>query len=618
MGLSQAISNDLSDSVASHERRGFDFASVKLTPPLVLAISLLYIIASDGQVDDAESSQIQSVVGQNDALVQFASEYVRHVALKTFLSRAKQGLSHRDKMCILSNVCDAMLSDGVILDIENKTFELLLAAFGLKVKDFANHYETLKIKNDKSVLGYFSVAASGTSMTPHLALAVSVLYMMSADGSIDKHEIGRLETLVAEFDGLQSLAVAYVKQTKRERFIQEAAYALNEAQKLFILLSVYDTMSADGVIALTEGKIFDALLLAFGFSHTTLASYVQVLEDKNLKPFDMRKDNVDQLFESMVSEQNMRHAAVGHEAEENLAATVSRAMQDNVVQVNQSIGASSNVVQIQSNAMGELNLQKVEAANDATHRELIEVSDASDNRQRLESELSELHREAVRSDALVDLRASFDARVPSTNRQKVAEILSGTQQHGVAVEIRIDHLHDDIEALHTQLTAFEHKHQKWLSIGKIFQQAEKNRQKIAPNSNLLSDCGLGGQSAGLATEKVEAPTPNATTAALVSVNSVLLEGWLDRAPTTDANQSDAYSRSRGAGGLSHQGRVLDMVHRAMRLNLKAWVVMLSMLACVSNLGAHKPEQAKGVRGVLQRLDFSEPMPGLSVALPMSP
>ena len=202
-----AISRSPADNTAPASPGAVDFASIKLTPPLVLTIGLMYIIASDGEVDAAESSQIQSVIGHNEELVHFASEYVRSVPLAVFLSRARQGMSREDRLCILSNVCDAMLADGVVHEVEQKTFDLLRSAFGIPPQEFAPHSDTLQLKNDKSVLGPFRPNATGVSMTPHLALAASVLCMMSADGSIDKHEIGRLETLVVEFGGLQRIAV---------------------------------------------------------------------------------------------------------------------------------------------------------------------------------------------------------------------------------------------------------------------------------------------------------------------------------------------------------------------------------------------------------------------------
>ena len=73
-------------------------------------------------------------------------------------------------------------------------------------------------------------------------------------------------------------------------------------------MNVYDTMTSDGVIAVVEDKIFSALQKAFGVNEREFTEHVQVLEDKNFKPFDLRKVNVDHLFEMVDREQMMLHA----------------------------------------------------------------------------------------------------------------------------------------------------------------------------------------------------------------------------------------------------------------------------------------------------------------------
>jgi len=639
MGLSQAISADLNNPYDDNVERVTDFASVKLTPPLVLAISLMFIIASDGHVDDAESSQIQSVIGQNDDLVRFASAYVRSVSLKEFLSRAPHGLSQRDRICILSNVCDAMHADGTVLEIEQKTFQLLLVAFGVSKREFARHTQTLTQKNDRSVLGDFRLAAAHASMTPHLALAASVLYMMSADGSIDKHEIGRLETLVAEYEGLQKLAVAYVKQTKRERFIQEAAYALTDAQKTFILLNVYDTMTSDGVVAVVEDKIFTSLQSTFGIDQAEFAPHIQVLEDKNLKPFDLMKVNVDQLFDLMEADEALLHAAADESVNASLGEMVSRTMLDNVANVKQDLGTSANVVQIQTNAMDALNLQKMDAANDALHREQLadELGDA--NRQKLDTADDAQHRERLGDEALVDGRVQLPETETDLNRQRLASDGIEKNKQILTPEIRIDHLHEDIEALHGQLTEFEAKNRGWLNVGKIFQQEEeanrqklldeddlRNRQKIEQDATVENFQKLGENASQINRQKIVSDGRLSTTFGSSAVEaseqtnlaSVGLEGsaamqilpvdgqhgdaMLHVPQTQQAPQAQQVLHARQGRGFFHRSRVLDFPESRYKVTLKELLLAIVLTVCVSNLGAVKQGPRPSNMGSLQKLE----------------
>lgn len=636
MGLSQAVTTNSDVAVNDTVDPGDGFASIKLTPPLVLTISLMFIIASDGHVDDAESSQIQSVIGQNEELVRFASTYVRAVSLKEFLLRAPHGLSLRDKFCVLSNVCDAMFADGMVHEIEQKTLHLLQAAFGISPRDFSRHLDTLKLKNDRTVLGDFRLSASHTSMTPHLALAASVLYMMSADGSIDKHEIGRLETLVAEYEGLQKLAVAYVRKTKRERFIQEAAYALTEEQKAFILLNVYDTMTSDGVIAVVEDKIFSALQKAFGVNEREFTEHVQVLEDKNFKPFDLRKVNVDHLFEMVEREQMMLHAKDSDSAHASLGEMVSRTIQDNVSNVKQDLGASANVIQIQTNAIDELKLQKIDAANDAIHRERLADEQMDANRQKLDDSNREQHREQLPQDVMDAARVRLPEDNQGANHQKLAQSDGEANQQTLPVELRIDHLHEDIEELHGQLTEFESKNRSWLNMGKIFQQEEeRNRQKLAQEFEIENFQKIQNHSTQINRQKIgsdsalkEMPWPvgfdpaDAPSHDQDHVSSGLLSNAevIDtlHGVNSDAGHGHVTSQPLRGNGFVYEGRVLDFPQSRYRVSLKECLLAVALTVCVSNLGAMKQDSRRVNAGVLQKLESTTTVHEAGAVLSVGP
>ena len=76
------------------------FEHMDLTPSLVLAAALMYMMTADGVIKDSESSQLQSVLGGNDELLACAASYVQSVPLDTFLKEAADSLSSLDKLCI--------------------------------------------------------------------------------------------------------------------------------------------------------------------------------------------------------------------------------------------------------------------------------------------------------------------------------------------------------------------------------------------------------------------------------------------------------------------------------------------------------------------------------------
>jgi len=142
---------------------------IELTPPLALAAALLYMMLSNGEVEKAEIDQLQSVIGKNADLLRCAVDYVQMVPVDRFIDEVPHVLCEADQLCVLTNMCDAMLSDGQTDAAELDLLARLAAAFGLSDEDFQPFYEAIALKNDKTVLGRFDRAKLETQQaTPHL------------------------------------------------------------------------------------------------------------------------------------------------------------------------------------------------------------------------------------------------------------------------------------------------------------------------------------------------------------------------------------------------------------------------------------------------------------------
>ena len=74
--------------------------SIELSPPLVLAAALVYMMAANGEIDDSESSQLQSVIGKNQDLLECAVDYVQAVPFDQFLRDAPEILNTADKLSV--------------------------------------------------------------------------------------------------------------------------------------------------------------------------------------------------------------------------------------------------------------------------------------------------------------------------------------------------------------------------------------------------------------------------------------------------------------------------------------------------------------------------------------
>ena len=419
---------------------------IHLTPYLTLACALLYMVASDGELDAAESSHLQSVLGGDAEVLRYGVHYVQTLSFDGFLIDAPELLSMKDKWCILANVCDALLSDGQADSAELAQFGRLKRAFGVDDKQFEPFFKILALKNDKSVLGrYTGVREERQPMTPHLALACALLYMLTSDGSIGSQEVGQLETALGEFEGLQKAALTYVRSNKMNAFLDEASAVLKPEQKLFILVNVCDSMLADGDVAGVEDKLFMSMLRAFGHNEATFARFHQVIETKNVKSFSTNdfknrvkhervtgKDEAEgEVFDNKLSNPKLAKAADelrdavqdGHlgvsAAELEMSQFISRQMLENKQNLSNDFNGQANIAKVERNATDGLNLQTIDASDEDLNRQKIEASELAQNKQLIEDDGSGANRQQLDLEALGEHRETIDSEARAQNIQEV-------------------------------------------------------------------------------------------------------------------------------------------------------------------------------------------------------
>lgn len=366
-------------------------AQIELSPPLVLASALLYMMLANGEVEKSEIDQLQSVIGKNADLLRCAVDYVQSVPVEQFIADAPEILGTSDKLCVLTNLCDAMLSDGQADAVELELLARLTDAFGFSDDEFQPYFEAITLKNDKTVLGMFDSAKLATQQaTPHLAMAASLIYMMASDGSLGPEEIGRLQTMIGNFEGLQKVAVKYALKVKSEQFFGSAARFLNADQKIFILTNVCDIMLADGVVEAAEKVVFQNMRNAFGYSEEEFEPFHTAVSAKNIKSFETNTftytrdsrladdSDPDDIFSSPgvsfgASANGSANAASGAK----LGSTVNRAMRANIVKVSTDFGSTKKLNRIASQstqhagAANEIPAIKFKPRHDAPPQDLF-------------------------------------------------------------------------------------------------------------------------------------------------------------------------------------------------------------------------------------------------------
>ena len=413
------------------------FEHMDLTPPLVLAAALMYMMTSDGVIKDSESSQLQSVLGGNDELLACAASYVQSVPLETFLKEAADSLSSLDKLCILTNVCDSFLADGQADDAELILFSRFCEAFGFDEAAFDSHLKTIQIKNNKSVLGRYNLAAA---MNPqgkgpfsnHLAMAACIVYMMAADGNIGTEEIGRLQAAIGEYDGLQSVALKYVVKVKNAQFLKDVAPHLQPDVKLMILTNVCDTLLSDGVVDTAEKKLFLGMLTAFGYSEKTFRSFYETLHLKNVKSFDLADfadSSAAQVFRSTQYQASQAAFNAAHAGEgEQIGSVIHRTLEDNIASVTQNAGGEDNVHTMTDNANNRQNIQKVSAGSTAVEDNIQFVNSQKHQKENIQFVDGQQHLD--QNIQYVDSSLNLNTNIQRLNDSDQSEFASTSREWG--------------------------------------------------------------------------------------------------------------------------------------------------------------------------------------------
>ncbi len=441
---------------------------ILLTPYLTLACALLYMMASDGHLGEQESSHLQGVLGGDDKVLAYALRYVQTVPLDQFLTDAPEVLSTKDKWCILTNVSDALLSDGHADQTEMALLSQLISAFDISEKAFSRSLTVLKLKNDKSILGrYAGVREERPAMTPHFALAASLLYMLTADGSIGAEEIGQLEAVIGEFEGLQNVALKYVRSVKLKPFLDEASASLKREQKLYILTNVCDSMLSDGSVARLEDKVFMSMVNAFGFDERSFAPYYQILETKNFKPFECSFKNravfqhangaeIEKLelgASDLAANQGVWGALQNDAA---MGSAISQTMQENIQSVHDGFGDRANIELVAMNATDAFNLQKIEA--DALNASRLKIDGEDEDG---------LNRQKLLQDENLANRQQIEQELALQNRQLLSTDSDTPHLEALGPEVRLQNIYEVVGEVNERLDHFERDNYSFLEVGRV-------------------------------------------------------------------------------------------------------------------------------------------------------
>ncbi len=118
-------------------------------------------------------------------------------------------------------------------------------------------------------------------LTPKIAFAAAMIYMVNADGKIEPHEISRLVTAVRNDRELLEVATRYTKFQDADSFLASCTTILDKDQRLSVLVNLYDAILAHGDPLPQEMALFAKFMHAFGYQEKEFEPYFHSIAVKN-------------------------------------------------------------------------------------------------------------------------------------------------------------------------------------------------------------------------------------------------------------------------------------------------------------------------------------------------
>jgi len=126
---------------------------VPVNGEMALVIALIYAIAADGEIAREEIGHLHSVLGGDAGpKIELGLKYMRTKKPAEFVEEFAPRLNRQQKLCILLNVIDSVMSDGHAAPEEQALVKTFQDHFGLDDATIEPYFSTLVIKNDRSVL----------------------------------------------------------------------------------------------------------------------------------------------------------------------------------------------------------------------------------------------------------------------------------------------------------------------------------------------------------------------------------------------------------------------------------------------------------------------------------
>ncbi len=134
----------------------FRSREIPLTPKLSFAVALLYMASADGVIENEEITYLSTVMHGDVKIISEANKYIKNaikngMTFDVFLLKSSEILTIDQKECVIVNLIDMMLSDGIINANEEKLLIHIIQHYEFDNTKYEIYKELMDKKNDHKI-----------------------------------------------------------------------------------------------------------------------------------------------------------------------------------------------------------------------------------------------------------------------------------------------------------------------------------------------------------------------------------------------------------------------------------------------------------------------------------
>ena len=254
-------------------------APATLSPLTAFCASVHAMIQADGHVDQVELNILQNAVPSRPE-IEAGKHYLSQVGQESLLARLREALDSPQRLCLLANLIDVAMADGLLRSKEQRLLDQFREALNISEVDYQSLFDTLRIENQLAVFEEDPSVIADADLSPLAAFVAALYAMIQVDDNADPKELAVLWHLVDDHAATNQ-GMNFFARGGIEGVLHRVPRSLNHAQQLCLMANLLKVAMIDGVLRSSEQQLLTRFKEATGISDADYEALYDVLLLKN-------------------------------------------------------------------------------------------------------------------------------------------------------------------------------------------------------------------------------------------------------------------------------------------------------------------------------------------------